>query len=187
MIPVNLFNSNTLPSDEALVLATGQGDLQAFAEVVRRHQQWAWQIALRFLGDEYEAADVVQDGFLRVLAAAKRYQPTAKFRTYFYGVITRLCMDRAKKKQPCFMETIPESQDVGTGAMDTLIQEETARCVRRSLDQLPPCQRMAIVLRYYEDLSYKEIALALDTTPKSVERLLSRARKGLKSCLGEKE
>ena len=128
---------------------------------------------------------MVQEAFLRILTAAGRYRSTAKFKTYFYRVITRLCMDRAKKKQPCFMETIPEFPDIGAGAVESIMQEETALLIRAALDGLSSGQRMAVVLRYYEGLPYKEIALSLDTTPKAVERLLSRARQHLKSSLGK--
>lgn len=181
----NRLNLNGCSSDESLILATGRGDLQAFAEVVRRHEQWAWRVAHRFLGDDQEAADMVQEAFLRILAAAGRYRSTAKFKTYFYRIITRLCMDRAKKKQPLFMEAIPESPDIGAGAVESIMKEETALLVRGALDSLSSGQRMAVVLRYYEGLPYKEIALSLDTTPKAVERLLSRARRHLKSSLGK--
>jgi len=170
-------------SDESLLLATGRGDSRAFAEVVRRHQQWAWRIAHRFCGDSQEAADIVQEAFLKILAASDRYRSTARFKTYFHRVITRLCIDRAQKKHPCFMETVPESPEKEGGAVETIVREERALIVRKALDGLPPVQRMAVIFRYYEDLPYKEIADALDTTPKAVEGLLARARQQLKSNL----
>ena len=185
MAIVNRLNLKGCSSDESLLLAAGRGDSRAFAEVVRRHQQWAWRIAHRFCGDGQEAADIVQEAFLRILAASGRYRSTARFRTYFHRVITHLCMDRARKKHPCFMETVPESPEGGTCAVETMVQEETALMVRRALDSLTPGQRMAVVLRYYEELPYKEIARALDTTPKAVEGLLARARQHLKSALGD--
>ncbi len=174
-------------SDEALVQAAGKGDLEAFTEIVSRHQDWAWRIAHRFIGDKNEAADIVQDAFLRLWNASGRYRPTARFRTYFYRIITRICMDRAKKKNPLFVETIPDSPDPDPGAADAIMRQETAAAVRIALDFLPPKQRMAIVFRYYEELSYKDIASALETTPKAVERLLARAREGLRSKFGDKK
>lgn len=127
---------------------------------------------------------MVQEAFLRVLAASERYRSTARFRTYFYRVITRLCIDRTCKKQPLFTDTLPECPDACTGAADAIMKQQTALQVRDALNALPPCQRMAVILRYYEDLSYKKIASAMDTTPKAVEGLLSRARMQLKSSLG---
>ena len=171
------------PGDEDLMVYAGRGDLAAFEKIVRRHQNWAWRLAYRFIGNEEDAADVVQDAFIRLLDASGRYRPTATFKTYFYKVITRLCLDRAKKKQPLYLETIPDSPDPRPGVTDAMIRRETAVLVRASLDSLPPNQRMAIVLRYYEDLNYEEIASALETTTKAVERLLSRGRERLGAIL----
>ncbi len=101
--------------------------------------------------------------------------------------LTRICLDRAKKKTPIFVETIPNSPDPDPGAADAIMRQETAVTVRTALDSLPPKQRMAIVFRYYEELSYKDIASALETTPKAVERLLARARETLRSKFADKD
>lgn len=174
-------------SDEALVQAAGKGDMQSFAEIVRRHQNWAWRIAYRFTGNEDEASDIVQEAFLRLLNASSRYRATAKFRTYFYRILSRLCLDRAKKRQPLFLGTIPDVPGACPDVTDTLIRQETANAVRAALDTLSPNQRIAIVLRYYEELNYKEIASALDTTTKAVERLLARGRERLQGILGHRD
>ena len=173
-------------SDELLVQAAGQGDLKSFNQIVKRHQAWAWRVAYRFIGNEDDASDIVQEAFLRLLDASSRYHPTATFRTYFYKIITRLCLDRAKKKQPLFLEKIPDAPDPGSGITDAIMRNEAAAAIRSALDSLPPSQRMAIVLRYYEDLNYDEIALALETTTKAVERLLARGRESLRAILGNR-
>jgi RNA polymerase sigma-70 factor (ECF subfamily) len=72
-----------LNEDERLLLAAARGDLEAFAELVDRHQAWAWRIAYRFFGEYQNAEDVVQEAFLKLLQAAPRYSPRAAFRTYF--------------------------------------------------------------------------------------------------------
>ena len=64
-------------TDGLLLVAVGEGNLEAFEEIVRRNQDWAWRIAFRFLGRKEEAEDVVQDAFLRLLDASNRYRPTA--------------------------------------------------------------------------------------------------------------
>ncbi|TVM13876.1 RNA polymerase subunit sigma-70 [Oceanidesulfovibrio indonesiensis] len=167
--------------------ATGKGDLKAFEEIVRRYQHWAWGIAIRFLGDECEAADIVQEGFIRLLRSSRHYKRTATLKTYFHTIITRLCLDRAKKKHPIYTENLPDVPDSRPGSPESLMHLEEAAQVRRALDSLPPNQRMAIVLRYYEELSYEEIASALGTTRKAVERLLARGRARLRSDLGDRD
>ena len=166
---------------------TGRGNLAAFEKIVRRHQAWAWRIAYRFFGHKEDAEDVLQDAFIRLLDASGRYRPTATFKTYFYQIITRLCLDRAKKKQPLYLETIPDSSDPHPDVTDSMMRREITGLVRTALDTLPPNQRMAIVLRYYEDLNYEEIASALETTTKAVERLLARGREGLRAILGNRD
>ena len=174
-------------SDESLLQAVGRGDLEAFEELVRRRQAWAWKIAYRFLGQKSEAEDVVQEAFIRLMKAADRYRPSACFTTYFYRIITRLCIDRAKQKKKPALETIPDSaDDTAPDAATELIRRETADAVRSALDTLAPNQRMAIVLRYYEELNYRDIAAVLEITPKAVERLLSRGRKRLRTILGSR-
>jgi RNA polymerase sigma-70 factor (ECF subfamily) len=169
--------------DELLMLAAGKGDLDAFEEIVRRHQTWVWRTAYRFLGHEQEAEDMAQEAFLRILEAASRYQPSASFRTYFYRVLIRLCIDRTRKKQPAVVGHVPDVPDSSPGPEESLIEREHRAWIRKALDSLPPNQKAAIVLRHYEELSYGEIAQALDTTVKSVEGLIGRARTTLRSLL----
>jgi RNA polymerase sigma-70 factor, ECF subfamily len=170
-------------SDEDLMLAVGEGDLEAFEELVQRHQTWAWGIAHRFLGHKEESEDVVQDAFLRLLEASGRYQPVCSLKTYFYQIITRLCLDRAKKKRPRYLDVIPDVPASGLDAPGEMEKAQEADAVRAALDALVPQQRMAVVLRYYEGLSYQDIASALETTPKAVERLLARGRDRLQASL----
>jgi RNA polymerase sigma-70 factor (ECF subfamily) len=175
---------DSLDSDELLMLAVGKGDLRALEEIIRRHQAWTWKIAYRFLGHREEAEDVVQDAFLRLLDASSRYRPTASFKTYFYRIITCLCLDRAKKKQTLCLEDIPETPDPNPDAGEAMIRNETAAAVRAALDALSPNQRMAIILRYFESMNYREIATAMDTSVKAVERLLANGRGCLRTVLG---
>jgi RNA polymerase sigma-70 factor (ECF subfamily) len=174
-------------SDEFLLQATGRGDMAAFSRIVERHQAWAWRVAYRFTGNKEAASDIVQEAFLRLLGASGRYQPTAKFRTYFYQIISRLCLDQAKRKRPLLYETAPDTLDFSSDITDTMMRQENAIAVRAALDALPPNQRLAIVFRYYEDLCYEEIASALSTTTKAVERLLARGRERLRDVLGSRK
>ena len=169
--------------DEHLMLRVAEGDLDAFDEIVRRHQRTAWRIAHRFLGDPVEAEDVAQEAFLRILAAAPRYRPTATFSTYLYRVVARLCIDNARKKGPVFTDKLPETVDSSPDPATVLVRKDRDALIRQLLDALPTRQRMAVILKYYEGLSYGEIARAMETTAKAVEKLLDRARKALRSSL----
>src|SRR5437867_974093 len=95
-------------SDEELMLAAGRGALSAFEQLVLRYQSVAWNAAYRFVGDSAEAEDIAQEAFLRVWARADRYRPTALFRTYFYRVLTRICLDHSSKKKPRYSNQVPD-------------------------------------------------------------------------------
>jgi RNA polymerase sigma-70 factor, ECF subfamily len=174
-------------TDEELMLSVAKGNRGAFEEIVRRHQRSAWNTACRFLGDVEEARDVVQDTFLKILDAAPRYQPTALFKTYLYCIIARLCLDRARKKRPIYTDDLaddlPQMHDPRPSASERLLTRERDRAVAAALDTLPPNQRMAVILKYYEGLGYQEISQAMQITEKAVERLLARARASLQAAL----
>jgi len=171
------------PSDEELMLSVREGDLQAFDQIVLRHQSAAWGVAYRFLGDADEAEDMIQEAFLRILDAADRYKPTASFRTYLYRVLTRLCIDHKRKKRPMPTDRLPEMPAPGPTPLQHIERLESESAIRSALDALPPKYRMVIVLRYFEGLSGAEIADAMKTSQKGIERLLARARQSLEALL----
>jgi RNA polymerase sigma-70 factor, ECF subfamily len=172
-------------SDEELMRAVQQGDLSAFEQIVLRHQGTAWAVACRFLGDPSEAEDVAQEAFLRILKAAPGYRASAKFQTFLYQVVSRLCLDRARKKRPIYVETLPEAASESASPGEALQEEERRQWVRGALERLPANQRLAVVLRYYEEMGYEEIGAAMDVSPKAVERLLARGRAALCGLLGK--
>jgi RNA polymerase sigma-70 factor (ECF subfamily) len=172
-------------SSEQLMLVVAKGDLDAFNQIVLRHQKLAWGIAYRFLGDRHEAEDVAQEAFLRILDAAPRYKPTAAFATYLSRIVTRLCLDHARKKRPVPTHSLPALQDRNSSAADQATLQDRDRAIRATLDGLPPAQRMAVVLRYFECLDCRSVASAMETTVKAVERLLARARDSLEPLLAD--
>jgi len=178
-------SDNELIPSEQLMQAVACGDLDAFDQLVLRHQESAWAIAFRFLGDRHEAEDIVQSAFLRILEAAPRYQPTASFKTYLCRIITRLCLDWREKRKPIYTDKHPESPGPAIPIPERLVAEEREQAVRGAMANLPPNQRVALILVHFEGLRYQEVAMALDVTEKAVERLLARARTTLASGLAK--
>ena len=171
------------PSDETMMLAVARGDLAAFERLVLRHQESAWRTAYRMLGCHQTAEDVAQEAFLRVFEAAKRYRPTAAFRTYLYRIVVRLCLDHLRKRRPLPTDNLLPADDWPSPEQGAAHAEQ-AQAVQEAIGRLPPKQRTAVVLRYYEGLSGREIAVAMETSLKAVERLLARARATLEGLLG---
>jgi RNA polymerase sigma-70 factor (ECF subfamily) len=170
-------------SDEELMSDVAQGDLSAFEQLVRRHQASAWNTAFRLLGDAHEAEDIAQEAFLRILRAAERYKPTAAFRTYLYRIVTRLCRDRRRKASPSTGPTPDNQVSPISSPEDYVVEREERRAVQEALASLPVKQREAVVLRYYERLSYDDIGEVMGTSRKGVERLLARGRAALGKLL----
>jgi RNA polymerase sigma-70 factor (ECF subfamily) len=170
-------------SDHQLMRAVAGGNLDAFKEIVFRYQNLAWKTAFRFLGDAMEAEDVAQESFINILKSSQRYRPTAAFRTYFYRVVSNLCIDRARKKRPFYAENPSDVSDLSADTMENLIEKERRIQVRKALDLLSSNQKAAMILRHYEELNYSEIAQILDITPKAVERLIGHARTTLQAKL----
>ena len=165
------------------MLAVGLGDLAAFEQLVLRYQANAWRVAYRLTGDSTEAEDLAQGAFLRLLDAAPRYKPTAKFRTYFYRILTRLCFDYNRKRRPVPTESLPDMPGKSLSPLQQASQVDRNVQIQAALDNLPDDYRMAIVLRYFEGLNGTEIAEAMGRSVKAVERLLARAREALEPQL----
>ena len=173
-----------MASDEELMLSAAGGDMEAFGELVLRHQDRAWRTAYHYVANRADAEELAQEAFLRILGAAASYRPSARFTTYLYRVVANLCLDHRRKKRPDRQGDLSRrasSLPSPDAQMEAREREET---VRRALDRLPDRQRMAVVLRYYEELPLREIAATMDATPKAVERLLARARECLAAELG---
>jgi len=173
------------PSDESLMLAVARGDFAAFEQLVLRHQEVVWRTAYRMVGDRQSAEDLAQEVFLRLFQAAVRYRPTAAFRTYLYRIVVRVCLDDLDKKRPQPGADLAQVATSAFSVQQQAARDERARLVQQAVGCLPGKQRLAVVLRYYGGLSGREIAEAMNTTAKAVERLLARARKTLEGRLGE--
>ena len=166
------------PSDAQLMAETANGDHQAFSRLVERHQQRVWHLAYRSLGDAGEAEDVAQEAFVRLFDAAARYKPTARFTTYLYSIVSRLCIDRARKHKPRLTQRSDETPTEASPSA-SLEQAERDRRLHQAIHRLPTKQRIAIILRYERELPLREISQIISTTPKGVERLLARGRNTL--------
>ena len=170
------------------------GDMDAFRELVEMHQQRVIGTVARMIGDHNEAEDLSQQIFVRVWKSAPRWEPTAKFTTWLYTILRNLvfneCRRRARHKTTS-LDAATDDEDHPQQFADgnvkspdaTMLDEEMQDAIERSIQELPEAQRMAVIMRRYQDVSYEEIGEVLDLTVPAVKSLLFRARTELREKL----
>ena len=169
-------------------------DTEAFRALVEAHQHRVIGAVAKMLGDASNAEDVAQQVFVRVWRSAPRYEPTAKFTTWLFKITRNLVFNelRRRKRHPVHsIDAVAEAgdlpmqyEDVGAKPPDTaLLDEEMQTAIQEAIDQLPETQRMAIILRRYDEFSYEEIGEILDLSVPAVKSVLFRARTDLRERL----
>ncbi|MEY4569775.1 MAG: hypothetical protein RLZZ398_1214 [Verrucomicrobiota bacterium] len=178
--------------DFALMERIGAGDHEAFRELVERHQRAVIGTVAKMLGNTSESEDIAQQVFLRIWRSANRYRPDAKFTTYLYTITRNLVFNetrrKSRKKEVSSDEREENSHQLIAASPDRqpdseLLQAELQQAVNEAIAALPEVQRMAVVLRRYEQLSYEEIAAVLKLSVSAVKSLLFRARTTLRESL----
>lgn len=143
-------------------------------------------LAERLLGDRGEAEDVAQEVFVRIWRQAPGWRPgAARFDTWIHTVALNLSRDRLRKRRETVTADPPDRADPAPLADTRLIAAEGTARVRAVLDRLPPRQREAVVLTYYQDLPNAEAAAVMEISIDALESLLSRGRRTLKALLME--
>lgn len=181
--------------DVELMLRVKDGDTEAFAALVEIHQHRVIGTVAKMLGDDTEAEDVAQQVFVRVWRSAARYEPTAKFTTWLFTILRNLVFNevRRRKRHPVTSLDQPrdadderprDTADTRTKPPDTtLLDGEMMDAIQRAIEELPETQRLAVIMRRYDETPYEEIAEVLDLTVPSVKSLLFRARTELREKL----
>jgi RNA polymerase sigma-70 factor (ECF subfamily) len=173
------------PSDHDLMARTAQGDGRAFRTLAGRHAGRALRLARRILRNEALAEDIVQDALLRVWTNAPRWRPEAAFRTWLYRVVVNLCLNAKRRAGDLPLEAAGQVADPAAAADTQLEARERDQRLAAAIGALPERQRAAIVLSYQEGLGNAEVAAVLDTTVSGVETLLVRAKRALRTSLGD--
>ena len=180
--------------DVRLMRLVAGGDTSAFEKVIERHQALVAGTAARMLGSNSDVEDIAQQVFIRVWKSARRYVPRAKFTTWLLKITRNLVFNelrRAKRRAHVPLqsepgaEEIPLKDETNPAPDASLLENELQRAIEEAIMQLPESQRMALVLRRYEQLSYEEIAEVLDLSVPAVKSVLFRARTELRTRLSK--
>ena len=168
--------------DEWLALAQG-GDADAFSHIVELYQRPVYNLCYRMLGNSQEAEDAAQEAFLRAFRAIKRYDPKRKFASWLLSIAANYCIDQHRKKRATLVdiEAVAPTDLIENkpGVERQVLAQEASEEIQILLADLSPLDRAAIVLHYWHDYSYVEIADELQLSESAVKSRLHRARKSL--------
>ncbi len=182
--------------DAGLIRRCLSGDERAYRELVERYQTRVFSLALRMVRQREDAEDLTQDTFVRMFRAADRYDPERPFAAWLFTIASRLCIDhirRRRLKLVSLSQSDPGSdderqmdvRDPGLGPDEIATRHEEERRTEALIDSLPPHYRIVVMLRHQQDLSYDEIAAALDVPLGTVKARIHRARALLRGRIGE--
>src|SRR5690606_32145485 len=171
------------PTDADLMRAHVAGDGDAFGELVRRHRDRLWAVALRTLGDREEAADALQEALLSAYRAAARFRGESAVTTWLHRIVVNACLDRVRRRQARPAIGLP---DLPPGREPVAVEpdRDTAREVWAALGRLPAEQRVPLVLLEMQGYSVAEIAELLDVPEGTVKSRCARGRARLAVLLG---
>ena len=177
-------------TDDELMIRFAGGDEKALRELVERWERPVFAFLVRMLGSPEEAEDLCQDTFLRLIKAADRYQPAGRFQSWLFRIAGNLARSRLRRRRVLRWLPLVGEQDQAPAqepdALDDLVDRQERAAVRAAIGRLPARQRQALVLKQYQELSYQEIAEAMETSVASVQMLLHRATTALRKELSRR-
>jgi RNA polymerase sigma-70 factor, ECF subfamily len=177
-----------MDGDNELVQRAQNGDTQAFGELVLKHQQFVYNLALRGLGNPEDAQDLAQEAFLKAWRGLPSFRKEAQFRTWLYRITVNLCYNRRPQMRKEIgaqdIDSVVEMADTSKRQVAEQAEfEEMRRYLLQKLEDLPRGYRILILLRYQQGLSYDEMAEVMDVPLGTIKTGLFRAHQLLRGAL----
>ncbi|MEZ4734732.1 MAG: sigma-70 family RNA polymerase sigma factor [Caldilineaceae bacterium] len=168
--------------EEVWIREAQAGNKQAFSRLVEAYQRPVYNLTYRMLGSPEEAEDAAQETFLRAYSRLDQYDVNHKFSTWIFSIANHHCIDRLRKRRAKYVsiDENPVLQNLEHEAPqpeEDLLSQEMAAELQKLLGKLDPDYRTPLILRYWEDCSYEEIAETMGLTVSAVKSRLFRARK----------
>ncbi len=170
--------------DEGLMKQLSAGEANALRALMDLHMTALHRAAFIILQDNMAAEDAVQMAFLQLWKIAPNWRvERGTVRAYLYRVTTHRCLDMLRKHKESLPGEMPDIIDTGPTPLDALAHKDMQAGMKTAMAKLPPRQRAALSLFYFQHYSLKQAAKSLDMNPSAFESLLRRARTRLKSLL----
>ena len=182
----------------ALVQRAQAGDPAALSALVQSQQTYVYSIAMSLMHNPADAADMTQEAFVRLLRSLGTYRAETKFTTWLYRLVTNICLDGLRRRgrpveslddsgpqgddAPAAGERLADS-DRWTQPEQEVELRESASEVRQALAELPPAQRLALTLHYFEDMRYEDIAETMHLPLNTVKSHIRRGKERLALAL----
>lgn len=174
----------TLNDEQVWLEQARRGDKNAFGQLIEAYQGPVYNLAYRMLGNSGEAEEAAQEAFIRAYTRLDSYDPAHKFSTWLLSITSNFCIDQIRKRRAVLLsidEPLPPHpalhSDNNKGPEAEYLAQEREQLVQGLLKELPDEYRQAVVLRYWYDMSYEEIADMQKTTVSAVKSRLFRARR----------
>lgn len=177
-------------ADGRLVQLAVAGSQEAFTELFERYRERVYRIAYGWCFDSQTALDLVQDVFIKVYRSLESFRKEASFWTWLCRITINRCLDFVRKKERMRETPVEDPQELpgaadsaGESPVEELELSELKGALTGAIDALSPEARSAFILRFFDNLSYKEIAAALDCSIGTVMSRLFYARQKLRDLL----
>jgi RNA polymerase sigma-70 factor (ECF subfamily) len=180
----------------ALVKRAQAGDREALSALVQSQQTYVYSIAMSLMHNPADAADMTQEAFIRLMRSLGTYRAETKFTTWLYRLVTNICLDGLRRRgrpiesldEPSAANHGDDAPSTGERLADTdrwtqpdqeVELRESAGEVREALAQLPPAQRLALTLHYFDDQRYEDIAEVMGLPLNTVKSHIRRGKERL--------
>jgi RNA polymerase sigma-70 factor (ECF subfamily) len=176
--------------DTQLMILVQRNDASSFGELLNRNRSLVVNYLSRMVVNRAIAEELAQDVFIRVYRSRQTYEPTAKFSTWLYRIMTNVALNHFRDEKrtrrevsldvPDSLQVRREAQDHAVLVEERLVREVAARRVRQAIRTLPAKQRAAVIMHKYDELDYARIAQVLGCSPSAVKALMFRAYETLR-------
>jgi RNA polymerase sigma-70 factor, ECF subfamily len=181
--------------DQELVNLALQGDERAFEKLVEKYKKRVYYLAYRMTRDHDSADELAQESFVKAYQALRNFKTGYNFYTWIYRICVNLSINFLKREKYTISADLLREKDLlpehGTeiDQLERMIASEQAGLIKRTLDSLPPEQKLAFVLKTYENMSYEQMGEVMQCSIGTVMSRLFRARQKLRNALraAEKE